>query len=205
MKHQISQKDYDEIDRYLSVVEENLDNIKKFTDGLIDFARLQSKFEECMICDLIGNVIDQLKAQARFKNINITYDKPAMKIQTIADRGQIQQLLYNLVNNSGDAINELSDDREGEIKIILSRNDDGRNFNLQVVDNGIGFDSEKVDLAYNQRFTTKDSGHGFGLIVCQRIVENHGGQLTLDSEPGLGSTTNILFPIKKCLAPETVA
>jgi signal transduction histidine kinase len=77
--------------------------------------------------------------------------------------------------------------REGEGKILF-----------QVSDNGCGMDDEVKKLLFTSFFTTKGSkGNGLGLLITQKIVQDHGGTLSVNSEPGKGSIFTTLLPVKR--------
>jgi signal transduction histidine kinase len=204
MEHNLEKKNYENLNKYIRKVIQNLDSIKKFTNGLMDFTKLQSKFEECSIGRVVEDIIDQLQTQNRFAEIKIEYRRPESEISTLADCGQIQQLLYNLINNAGDSLQAVNDDRDRLIRVNLTADEARCEFILEVTDNGIGFNPETLSLAFQKRFTTKKSGHGFGLLVCRRIIDNHQGILNLDSHPETGTTIEIKFPIRTT-SPEPAA
>ncbi len=203
MQHHLSQKNYNELDKYLNAVTDNLDKIKKFTDGLVDFTRLKSRFESCDINELVGDVVESLRAQKQFADVNVNFKPWPDGILTRADVGQLQQLLYNLLNNAADAVNEISDGRDKEVNILLYFNQDDLKYSLIVEDNGVGFDPDYTEKAFKKRFTTKAKGHGFGLLVCRRIVTNHSGDLNYESERGNGSKIIIDFPLMSPVEEET--
>ena len=68
-------------------------------------------------------------------------------------------------------------------------------FIISIRDTGEGISQENIDKAFSQKFTTKKTGHGFGLLVCKRIIESHQGNLHIDSEVGVGTTISIEFPL----------
>jgi hypothetical protein len=65
---------------------------------------------------------------------------------------------------------------------------------ITVTDNGPGMAAETAARVFEPGFTTKDDGHGYGLATCYRILQNHGGKITVDSEPGRGATFTLEFP-----------
>lgn len=200
MQFHLGKKDYDELGKYLDAVVSNLESIKNFTDGLMDFSTIETSFKECDINDLISDVIEYLQASQHFKDIKIVFEKSDSKIYTQADIRQIQQLLYNLLNNAAEATLENDKTEIKQITIITGLNKENNEFSITILDNGKGIDPQFLDKAFKERFTTKESGHGFGLQVCQRIVENHQGKLDLKSSKE-GTAITINFPIKS-LSPE---
>lgn len=106
-----------------------------------------------------------------------------------ADREQLQQVLLNLVTNSIQAIQ--SGPGRGRVT-VRSRAVDGEVL-LEVSDDGPGIPSEHLDEVFTPYFTTKEGGTGLGLAICHRIVDEHGGRITVSSSPG-GTTFRITLP-----------
>jgi len=106
---------------------------------------------------------------------------------------QINQVLLNLVVNAAQAI---PDDREGLITIRTYS--DGTFANIEVEDNGLGMSDEILQKVFDPFFTTKDPGKGtgLGLSVSQKIIQDHGGALTVVSSVGVGSIFKITLPIR---------
>lgn len=204
MQHSLNNKNCEEINKYLNAVISNLDNIKKFTDGLIDVSRLKSKFSECSINYIVAEVLEYLKAQNRFENISIIFNKTDSDFRTRVDAGQFQQLLYNLLNNAADAIQEIDDDRNGEIKVDITHEPEKNTFTLTISDNGIGFEEQNLKNVLKKRFTTKETGHGFGLLVCDKIIKHHQGHFRIESVPDAGTKIIMEFPVKLSI-PEPVS
>jgi signal transduction histidine kinase/CheY-like chemotaxis protein len=196
LEHYINRKNYDELGKYLIAVKSNLDNIKKFTRGLMDFSSMAVNFQVCDFHQLVSDVVEYLKAQKNFQDINIELKGPADEIFTLADIGQIQQLLYNLINNAAEAVNSTPPGAPREIAVALDNSPDGESFTLTVADNGVGIDKHLLEKAFSERFTTKKTGHGFGLLVCRRVIDNHEGKLDISSAPGQGTKIKVTFPVK---------
>jgi len=200
LKHNVKKKNFEVLDKYFNAVESNIGNIKKFTDGLMDVSKLKSKFEECNILELIDEVIEYLKAQSRFDNISIVFQRPAEEVITMVDSRQMQQLLYNLMNNSADSINENENNSDKRINVKVKYDSADNSFAISVKDNGSGISDEYLHQAFKERFTTKESGHGFGLLVCDKIVEHHKGKLEVTSNSEFGTEITIKFPLTTELA-----
>jgi signal transduction histidine kinase len=109
----------------------------------------------------------------------------------LADPGQIQQVVVNLVTN---AVQAIGDDM-GTITVAVARR--GNFVRLRVVDTGCGMDAETKERIFEPFFTTKTVGEGtgLGLSVVHGIVTNHSGSIEVGSEPGKGTEFTILFPV----------
>ncbi|WP_224449932.1 sensor histidine kinase [Haloprofundus salilacus] len=109
-----------------------------------------------------------------------------------ADRKQLAQVFQNLISN---AI-EYCDEDPPQIEIGAERNDG--EWELRVTDNGIGMRPEQTEAIFDifQRFHTQDEypGTGIGLSLCEKIVERHGGEIWVESEPDEGSTFYFTIP-----------
>lgn len=103
------------------------------------------------------------------------------------DNGQLKQVFYNLVRNALQAM-----PAGGKLKIQCSANDDF--VSLSVTDSGKGIKKEDLARIFEAYFTTKRTGTGLGLMIVERIVREHGGSLSVDSDEGQGATFTISLP-----------
>jgi len=204
MDHHLKKGNYDELGKYLKVASDNLDNIKKFSDSLMDFSTLSALMEPCDINALISDTIAYLSTQSRFDDIKIRFSPSPRAIFTRGDIGQLQQLLYNLIYNSADAVKDKLPGDEKRIEITAQMDSDEKTFSISVEDNGTGISDEYMEIAFKERFTTKKAGHGLGLMVCKRIIENHKGHLKIRSKPGEGTLISIKMPISEVVVEESV-
>ncbi|MDD5425766.1 MAG: response regulator [candidate division Zixibacteria bacterium] len=188
----IRKKHGEEFVKYTATMMETIEKIKKFTSGLMDLRPISSKKDIIAFDKLITEVIDYLKPQKRFRGVTITVDQLDENIFFEADNTQMMQLLYNMFNNAADAT---QDRDKREIKVAVTREASANQFTFTISDTGVGFPPELLEKAFKEKFTTKKNGHGFGLVVCHRIIEYHGGVLKIDSTPDVGTTIRMTFPI----------
>ncbi len=166
--------------------------MERYTAGLTDYSRFNSEKGEVSLNAIVKDVVSFARVQRRFTGIHLGtgLDKALPTIR--ADADHIAQLLMNLLNNSADAIND-ANRPGGTIEVITSLRD--KNILLQIKDNGAGIPDELKDKLFKTRFTTKDYGHGFGMVTCGRILEQHGAVPAIESSLGEGTTITIEFPI----------
>jgi two-component system NtrC family sensor kinase len=141
--------------------------------------------------DLLEQVVGGLKEREfEVSNITVVRDYDPNLPEIMLDPDQIGQVLLNLINNAGDAINGT-----GTIT-LATRYDDGF-VRVTVRDNGVGMPSEVMEKMFLPFFTTKDvgKGTGLGLSVSSSIVESMGGRIEAQSMPGAGSSFTVLLPI----------
>jgi CheY-like chemotaxis protein/two-component sensor histidine kinase len=118
---------------------------------------------------------------------------------------RLEQLFFNLIVNAAHALGE-TDAPDRKIRVSLSQSRDGRVV-AEVADNGCGMREEVLARAFEPFFTTKPLGvgAGLGLPICRRIVDDLGGAITIQSQPGVGTTVSVFFPAgeRTPLAAET--
>lgn len=109
-------------------------------------------------------------------------------IQIVMDRDKIIQVLINLIRNSFQAM-----EHTGSVRISLRAEE--RMAVVEIEDTGKGIADENLAKIFDPFYTTKEEGTGLGLSLCQKIVEDHGGRITVDSELGIGTTFTLRIPL----------
>ncbi len=119
-----------------------------------------------------------------------------------ADKGQISQVINNLVINADQAMPDggvltLGLENRNLAEEDVPGLDPGCYVCLAVRDNGTGIPPDVLERVFDPYFTTKKSGNGLGLASCLSIVQRHAGTITVDSEPGVGATFQVFLPKSK--------
>lgn len=162
--------------------------------GLLDFSR-QRKPDKTL--SNINTVMEQclsfVENQALFLNINITKNFQEDLPMMVIDASQIERVIMNMIINAAEAM-------EGEGDLILTtRSVQGDSFvELEFRDTGPGISEENIEKIFDPFFTTKDVGHGtgLGLAISFGVVKAHSGTISVDSEPGKGTTFTVRLPVK---------
>lgn len=145
------------------------------------------------LIEILDNCRSMLMAQMEKKGIKLTVAIKAATHVIKGDHTKLMQVLLNVMKNSLEAINMESDDK----RIGISLDSDDKCIQLQIVDNGQGFNKETSQKFFQRGFTTKRSGTGLGLYNCRSIVESHSGTFDITSEGvGRGAITTIKFDIQ---------
>lgn len=173
--------------RLLDGLNDQVRYMDKIVSDLQDYARpIADEFTETNLPELIGEAILNVNVPPTVE-ININQDSfPTTKVNPTL----LKRVLVNLILNAVQAM-----PNGGKLTIAINRTE--QFIAIAVQDTGIGISNENVQRIFNPFFTTKAQGQGLGLAVCKRLVEAQGGQITVKSELGKGSTFKITLPTRK--------
>lgn len=174
-------------------VVDNIAKMKRFTDGLMDFSKMETEMVEYDLRHLVENLLFSIKSQRKYKGVAVDFTAGNLPNIPI-DVGQIQQVLLNLLNNAVDAMAKTEKPR---ITIDCRFDADQDRMIIAVTDNGHGMSEEIRQKIFQPHFTTKANGHGLGLVNSRKIVLNHGGDMVVESVEGQGTTFTIYLPRTK--------
>ena len=144
---------------------------------------------ETALADVLAEVLRFQQREFADRGIIIEAETPADLPPVMADRNQLKQVFFNLTKNAMEAMKP-----GGKLK-IKSRADDDSVF-LLFGDSGAGIKREDLVRVFQPYHTTKPGGHGLGLMIVQRIMREHGGQVGLESKEGVGTVVTLQFPRK---------
>lgn len=172
----------------------------KIVQNLLTFARRRkSEKEPANLNALLQRVLELRSYDLRVRNIDVVLDLDEDLPETMVDPGQIQQVFLNLIINAEQAM--LSSKESGKL-IVRSRND-GDQIRIIFQDDGPGMEPETLRRIFDPFFTTKQAGEGtgLGLTISYGIIEDHGGRIWAESQPGRGTTFFIELPVLHGAAP----
>ena len=173
---------------YLGILRTQIGLAERIVGDLLDSARVKAPQREAVAArDLFS---DQLKRIAIHPGITVDVDVPADIPPLYVDRIQLGQVLLNLISNGTQAIGE----SKGTLTLRARANGD-RMATMEVQDTGGGIGPEDLPHIFQPLFTTKARGLGLGLSVARSLVVVNGGELTVESEKGRGSTFTVRVPI----------
>jgi two-component system sensor histidine kinase TtrS len=142
------------------------------------------QMEPTAVWDMFDSVLTLLDKDARRAGVHTQRDVGSDAQMVLAQRILIEQVLMNLVRNAIEAMEDQQRDRR---LLLLARRRDDR-VEIRVVDTGPGLDPSTADRLFEPFVTTKPNGLGVGLSISTGIVQAHGGNLRVDSTPGIGAT-----------------
>jgi len=197
---------------HLQLMERKLRRLKaaKDTESLADSVRI-CRDEVTRLDGIISNFLEAIRPRPpdlaetdlnevlaevlRFQHRELADRSIAVEAETLdlpvvlADRNQIKQVFFNVTKNAMEAM------RPGGKLKIKSRADDDSVY-LLFADTGSGIKQEDLVRLFQPYHTTKAGGHGLGLMIAQRIMRDHGGQIGLESKEGIGTIVTLQFPRK---------
>lgn len=144
------------------------------------------------INDMIVGILDAMQGELTEHHITTRTEFMSEPPQVIGHRGQLEEVLLNLIWNAIEAMNT-SKPGSRVLRLITERRD-GDEIAVKVMDTGPGIDPTKLDNIFDAFVTTKPKGLGLGLAICRMIVERHGGQLLASSGPEGGALFEIVLP-----------
>ncbi len=172
-------------EEYIDVITRQAGDIRRMVDEFSKFARLpEPEMKEENLVDIVEKALI-LQREGRS---DISYDShyPAPDLPMICDRGLINQCLVNLLQNAADAIDGRHAEKDApKGRIVVQLTVGHRNYRLMVIDNGLGLPEENRDRLKEPYVTNRASGTGLGLSIVSRIVEQHGGEISLSDADGL--------------------
>ena len=180
--------DQEEIRKFESAIIEGTERISKIVASLGNFTRDDKKQKDsCDIHEIIDHclIIMEGKLKARVEIVKKYGPKNAT---IVGSRGRIHQVFLNLLTNA-----EQSIDEHGTIEIETTEDDS--QIKISIADNGVGISSKVLEKISEPFFTTKSpgSGMGLGLFITNSIIQEHNGELTIDSKDGFGTKCMINF------------
>ncbi|MBI4665979.1 MAG: HAMP domain-containing protein [Nitrospinae bacterium] len=147
------------------------------------------RMEPCVLHDTINGVINLYKHTRQGVSIQSDLD-PAVNIVRM-DPEQMKRVFINLVDNAMDALNG-----EGNIVIKTRAQPDRRRVQIQVEDTGHGVVDGLAQSIFKPYFSTKPSGAGLGLAIVNRVVEDHGGSITVSANRPRGTVFTVELPVE---------
>ncbi len=184
----------------LSIIGKNSERLLKLIDNLLDYTKmesgkLRSETSHTDFAEIISECLEEFLPRAEAAGAKIDFSKKTGNYGLSADREQIAQVIYNLLDN---ALKFTGKDG----RIVIKLYNEGENAVCSICDNGIGIPASEQSKVFDQFFQVDSSskrrfgGVGLGLAIVKNIVDSHGGAVRVESLPGKGSNFTVKFPGK---------
>lgn len=174
----------------LEIIDKESHRLNKLLTNFLDFARPRApRLQPTDLVAVLDSVVALAGRSPNAHSIEFRRRIDGILPDVLCDAEQLKQVLLNLVMNAVDAT------RSGAVDLHLFTRD-GTAF-IAVRDQGAGIPAAQQDRIFDPFFTTKENGTGLGLAIASKIVEQHGGVLTAENEPGKGLTMIVQLPVDR--------
>jgi PAS domain S-box-containing protein len=175
-----------ERDEMLQVIQDNVQYSDSIVRDLSDYsAEIQLKLAEATPKSITRDAIGAVKVPQNVTVQDLSEDQPTLRV----DPDRMKRMFINLIENAIAAM------PQGGTLTISSKKSDG-NVEIALTDTGSGIPEKVMENLWKPLQTTKAKGLGLGLAICKRIVDAHGGTISVKSKGGEGTTVTICLPIK---------
>jgi signal transduction histidine kinase len=172
--------------KMLQTIEDCILYSDKIVNDLLEYSQeIKLEISETTPKELLKTSLSKIEVPSTIKVIDATENKPKIMV----DVTRMNRVFLSLARNAFDAM-----PNGGTLKISSKTLADSIEFTF--TDNGMGMSKETLDKLWMPLFTTKAKGMGFGLAICKRFVEAHGGKISVTSTSGKGTTFTLSIPIK---------
>ncbi|MDY0187947.1 MAG: ATP-binding protein, partial [Syntrophus sp. (in: bacteria)] len=168
---------------------QEVERLNRVIGQLLEFSRpLILNRKEAAIEPILRHAMKMIEIQALEKGVSLEVDFGRMVPDLLLDSDRMTQVFLNLTLNALNAM-----EKGGTLSLRVTQSGD-RTVRVDISDTGTGIGKEELGRIFDPYFTTRPSGTGLGLPIAQRIVEAHGGEILVSSEPGRGTVFSVLLP-----------
>lgn len=175
---------------YFNVIKSELNQIENIVNGFLLFGQKEMVFfKKHDVYELLNDVITLLTPLAIRNNVNIKTRIEGYLPYINCDENQLKRVFKNIIKNAIEAMPS-----GGEVCISVELIND-ESIRIQCVDQGCGIEEERILKLSEPFYSIKEKGIGFGLMMSFKIIEEHGGFITINSKVNQGTTVEITLPI----------
>ena len=170
----------------LETIDKCVDYSNKIVSDLLDYSKeIRLELQECSLRKLLAEALAMMNMPEKVEILNHLPDELHLKV----DSDKIKRVFINLIKNAVDAMPNGG-------KITIDSKEVNGSLEISFADIGIGISDEVLPKLFAPLFTTKAQGMGFGLAICKRLIEAHGGTITVKIAKGKGTTFTVTLPIE---------
>jgi signal transduction histidine kinase len=176
----------------VDVIREEVDHLESIVQNFLQFARpADVRLEPASLGDILSSVLDLLEHRFKDQEISVHLKSSRSPVDVLADRQQLRQVFMNVLLNACDAMPD-----GGDINVSYHLDDDGGDgmIRVRIGNSGSTILPEDAGHIFEPFFSTRDDGTGLGLSIAKQIVEQHGGEIKLDT-PGEGEGVCFSFTL----------
>jgi len=183
---------HETVKKHARNISKDVDDINHIMNEILFLARPQkNELKKVSISEMFRAIESMISSSSLIKGVNVEIRMRNMDKYILCDESQIKQVILNLCKNAVEVVENRIDAR---IVIESGYDEASDEIYIRVIDNGPGILPEHLDKIGTPFFTTKENGTGLGLCMCFKIIENHKGRISVDSEYGKGATFTVFLP-----------
>ncbi len=186
---------WDNVAKYANIILEQTQVAGEMSRSLRDARLTEPNLAAVQLNQLVQQAVEAVRNQPRLAGVEWTVQLAPELPEVMADAVQMHRVLGNLFVNAADAMNEATGLAEKRIRVESQLDPGRRKVRVVVTDTGPGIPADVLPRVFRPRFTTKKTGHGFGLSGSKQIVLKHGGDLSAESPPGSGAVFTLELPL----------
>ncbi len=177
--------------KYAAIITEEVTRMETIIHDLLDFIRPQKQQrKEVKLDDLVTSTVERYQGEMQTKRVELVLDLQSQGALVSCNPIEIQQVLQNFLVN---ALQVLPEGGRIEVRTRLMQG----GVQVEVCDNGPGIADDVVDKLFAPFFTTKPTGSGLGLTICQQIIKSHGGVIGVRNRQGGGAGFSFILPLPR--------
>jgi two-component system NtrC family sensor kinase len=177
--------------KYIHEIKRESKRCKKIVQDLLSYARTpRPSLELVDLNGLLTQIVDFAANHTDMRNVIIHTDFTPTLPKVKLDGDQMRQVAINLILNAGGAM------QDGGRLIVRTEPVEGGRVEISFIDTGCGIPQENIEKIFEPFYTTKERGTGLGLAITRQIIEQHHGEITIESTPGTGTTVRVTLPIE---------
>ena len=185
------------MERILGRIRPNLTHLENISNEFLMFAKPpKMEVAETSLGEVVQEIVTLIRPQCDQTKVDVRVEQAEDLPRPVVDRAKVRQILLNLAVNAIQAM-----PKGGTLTIATARKDP--DVELVVRDTGSGIAPENRKKLFSLFFSTKEHGVGLGLPIVKRLAEDHGGSVSVESEPGVGTAFRVRLPIRP--SPERLA
>lgn len=185
-------------DKILRNMKSEISRLNRLVGDFLSFGKpMRLDPRPCSVGEILEGVAALVDHKARDQGILLTVDVEPDLPTIVADADLLKTCFLNLMINAVDAM-----PGGGALSASVKRAPGTEVLQVEVADDGQGMTADQIRTAFEPYFSTKDAGLGLGLALTRKIVEDHGGSISLESVPAHGTTARIILPLATRPTPE---
>lgn len=186
---QLLKEDFHDQSNYYDIMMEELNRIEMITNEFLALSKPHIyNFELIDINDILQNVVSFINMEAIKANVTISFQESTEKMCIKCDGNRLKQVFLNILKNAIESMN-----KGGIINVSLLK--EGLNAQIIIRDQGIGIPKERLKFIGQPFYSTKEKGTGLGLMISNKIIKEHKGNIQFDSQEGKGTTVTVSLPL----------